>query len=153
MTAITYNPLVLREVINQNFTFADLSKKFEGVDSSTGNIFCPFHENHDTPAAKMYWDDVKGIWIIHCFGECHRNFTAYDYVERIFCEKYQKYNSPLQFLKANMPESKLGTQLDFYQKNVSELMEAYENEKKIYIDNTFAETGNIVDFIEALYTA
>ena len=153
MALITYNPLVIKEVINRNFTFADLSKRFEGVDSSTGNIFCPFHENHDTPAAKMYWDENREIWIIHCFGECHRNFTAYDYVERIFCEKYQKYQSPLQFLRANMSEGKLGTQLEFYQKNVSDLLESYESEKKIYIDNLYTETGNIVDFIEALYTA
>ena len=26
-------------------------------------------------------------------------------------------------------------------------------EKRIYIDNTFYETGNIIDFIERLYTA
>ena len=153
MPSISYNPLVIREVINRNFTFADLSKRFEGVDSSTGNIFCPFHENHDTPAAKMYWDDTHEIWILHCFGECHRNFTAYDYVEKIFCEKYQKYSNPLQFLRANMPEARLGTQLDFYQKNVSELIESYENEKKTYIDNLYTETGNIIDFIEKLYTA
>lgn len=153
MATITYNPLVIKEVINRNYTFADLSKRFEGVDSSTGNIFCPFHENHDTPAAKMYWDENREIWVLHCFGECHRNFTAYDYVERIFCEKYQKYQSPLHFLRANMASGKLGTQLDFYQKNVAELIESYENEKKIYIDNLFIETGNTIDFIEALYTA
>ena len=153
MASINYNPLIIKEVINRNFTFADLSKRFEGVDSSTGNIFCPFHENHDTPAAKMYWDENREIWIIHCFGECHRNFTAYDYVERIFCEKYQKYQSPLHFLRANMAEGKLGTQLDLYQKNMAELMESYENEKKIYIDNLYVETGNTIDFIEALYTA
>ena len=153
MPSISYSPLVIREVINRNFTFADLSKRFEGVDSSTGNIFCPFHENHDTPAAKMYWDEVREIWVLHCFGECHRSFTAYDYVERIFCEKYQKYTSPLQFLRMNMPEAKLGTQLDFYQKNAAMLMEAYENEKRAYIDNLYVETGNIIDFIEKLYTA
>ena len=153
MTATNYNTLVVKEVINRNFTFADLSKRFEGVDSSTGNIFCPFHENHETPAAKMYWDEDRGLWILHCFGECHRNFTAYDYVNRILCNKYQKYQSPLHFLRVRMPEGKLGVQLDFYQKNVSELLESYENEKKLYIDNLYTETGNTIDFIEALYTA
>jgi hypothetical protein len=153
MTITTYNTAVIKEVINKNFTFADLSPRFKGVDSSTGNIFCPFHENHDTPAAKMYWDEDKGIWILHCFGECHRNFTAYDYVDRIFCRKYQKYSSPLQFLRVNMPENKLGAQLDFYQKSINNLFDIHENEKKIYIDNTYAETGNVTDFIEALYTA
>lgn len=153
MTTTSYNPLVIKEIVNKNFTFADLSKKFEGVDSSTGNIFCPFHENHSTPAAKMYWNENRGIWIIHCFGECHRNFTAYDYVERILCEKYQKYQSPLHFLKVKMSEGILSTQLNLYQKNIDSLLESYENEKRNYIDNLYVETGNIIDFIEKLYTA
>ena len=143
----------IREIINQNFTFGDLSPKYLNVDSSTGNIYCPFHENHNTPAAKMYWDEDRGIWIIHCFGECHRNFTAYDYVELILCDKYQKYLSPLHFLRARMPEYKLGTQLELAQKFVNEEEISYIEERKNYIDNTFNETGNIVDFIERLYTA
>lgn len=149
----TYDRQTLRDVIERNFTFADLSKRFVGVDSSTGNIFCPFHENHETPAAKMYWDEDRGIWIIHCFGECHRNFTAYDYVEIILCNKYEKYQSPLHFLKVNMPDYKLGNQLEISKKRVIEGRETSLVEKKIYIDNTFVETGNIVDFIERLYTA
>lgn len=148
-----YNDQVIRNVIEQNFTFADLSKRFKGVDSSTGNIFCPFHENTDTPAAKMYWDETREIWIIHCFGECHRNFTTYDYVKYILCDKYQKYLSPLHFLKVNMPESILGTQLELYKKYADETVASNLEEKKNYIDNIFAETGNIVDFIEELYTA
>ena len=152
MTLVTYNPLVIKEVVNKNFTFADLSKRFEGVDSSTGNIYCPFHENHDTPAAKMYWDEDRQIWILHCFSE-HRNFTAYDYVNQIFCQKYQKYQSPLHFLKESMPQGTLGVQLELYQKNIADLLESYENERKAYIDNLYMETGNMTDFIEALYTA
>ena len=145
--------LIIKEVINQNFTFADLSKKFEGVDSSTGNIYCPFHDNHDTPAAKMYWDDEKEIWILHCFGECHRNYTAYDYVNLIFCQKYQRYNSPLQFLKANLPEHKLVSQIQLYKKLITDDYISFNSLKKNYIDNTYVETGNTIDFIERLYTA
>ena len=148
-----YDNRAIKRVINQNFTFADLSKRFIGVDSSTGNIFCPFHENTDTPAAKMYWDDERGIWVLHCFGECHRNFTAYDYIDLILCKKYQKYNSPLHFLKLNMPEYKLGNQLEVAQKYINEETITLIEEKKNYIDNLYIETGNIVDFIEKLYTA
>ena len=148
-----YTPKAIKQVINDNFTFADLSSRFKGVDSSTGNIFCPFHENTDTPAAKMYWDEERGIWIIHCFGECHRNFTTYDYVDLILCKKYQKYLSPLHFLKLNMPEYKLGNQLELAQKRVNEGIVTVLEERKNYIDNLYVETGNIVDFIERLYTA
>ena len=143
----------IRAVINRNFTFADLSPRFKNVDSSTGNIFCPFHENHSTPAAKMYWNDEDEIWIIHCFGECHRNYTAFDYVEKVLCEKYQKYISPFHFLKLHMPESKLGMQLEIYKKYVAEQTSSSIDEKRMYIDNLFMEKGNIVDFIEELYTA
>lgn len=153
MATKTYSRGTIRNVINDYFTFADLSPRFKGVDSSTGNIFCPFHENHDTPAAKMYWDDEREIWILHCFGECHRNYTAYDYVDLILCEKYQKYNNPLQFLSSNIPEAQLSVTLDNYQKQFNLNLTTSLEEKRNYIDNVFAETGNIVDFIERLYTA
>ena len=84
MATKVYSLRTVKNVINDNFTFADLSPRFKGVDSSTGNIFCPFHENHDTPAAKMYWDSEREIWILHCFGECHRNFTFT--INSEFCE-------------------------------------------------------------------
>lgn len=151
--ATSYDWRVLREVINRNFTFADLSKRFEGVDSSTGNIFCPFHDNTETPAAKMYWDEEREIWILHCFGECHRNYTAYDYVNLILCNKYGRYSSPYEFLKLRMPQSQLGSQLEIQQKRVASMEATSMDKKRDYIDNLFAETDNIVDFIEQLYTA
>ena len=153
MVAQKYDYRVIKDVVNKNFTFADLSKRFQGVDDSTGNIFCPFHENSETPAAKMYWDDERNIWVLYCFGECHRHYTAYDYVDLVLCRKYQKYQSPYHFLKINMPNNKLGLQLELSQKNVNEYMESNADDKRTYIDNTYAETGNLADFIEALYTA
>ena len=130
MTTKVYSKRTVKNVINDYFTFSDLSPRFKGVDSSTGNIFCPFHEN-----------------------QCHRNFTAYDYVDLILCIKYQKYESPLQFLRINMPEIDLGRILDNYQKQTDEYIISAIEEKRIYIDNTFYETVNIIDIIERLYTA
>ena len=153
MKSKIYSLITIKNAINDNFTFADLSPKFKGVDSSTGNIFCPFHENHDTPAAKMYWDSEREIWILHCFGQCHRNFTAYDYVDLILCEKYQKYENPFQFLKATMPSIDLGRILDNYQKQTNEYITSAIERKKDYINNIFFETEDIVDFVEKLYTA
>ena len=143
---------VIKEIINRNFTFSDLSPKFKDIDSSSGNIFCPFHENHETPAAKMYWDDEKELWIIHCFGECHRNFTAFDYVEIIMCVKQQRYNSPLDFLKENMDISFLRSQYKVCEKDLQKETTSRYKEKIDYINNTYAETGNIECFIECLYT-
>ena len=153
MKKITVNRRILKEIINNNFTFSDLSKRFENVDSSTGNIFCPFHENHSTPAAKMYWDELNEIWILHCFGECHRNFTAYDYVERILCEKQWKYSSPLEFLKVNLPSTQLYSQIELYKQQDVNLTQIAIQDKIDYINNVYAEHENLVDYIEELYTA
>ena len=141
----------IRTVLNRNFTFADLSPRFENVDSSTGNIFCPFHENHSTPAAKMYWNEEDGLWIIHCFGECHRNFTAYDYVDLILCKKYQKYKSPLDFLKKNMANESLLMQLELYDKEQEDQLELEESAKTEYISRVAFENENLESYIESLY--
>lgn len=141
----------VRTVIEQNFTFSDLSPKFKNVDSSTGNIFCPFHENHSTPAAKMYWNDARGIWIIHCFGECHRNFTVYDYVKRILCDQYQKYKSPLEFLLRNMSKDEAYVQLEAREKDREDQVELETNAKAEYISMIASENERTEDYIEALY--
>ena len=122
------------------------------MDSSTGNIFCPFHENHDTPAAKMYWNEYKNQWEIHCFGECHRSFSAYDYVDLVMCSKYQQYQSPLDFLKRNMNTQELQQQLNFFiKKGLDSEVSSYK-EKVTYINNTYMEVDSTEDFIEKLYT-
>ena len=140
----------VKTVLNKNFTFSDLSPRFENVDSSTGNIFCPFHENHTSPAAKMYWDEVNGIWVIWCFTE-HKHFTAYDYVKLILCEKYQKYKSPLDFLTQNMDKNELYAQLDIVEKQNEEQLETSMSTKVDYINWVFGENENTEDYIEALY--
>lgn len=150
----TEDYLILKKVINNNFTFSDLSPRFKDVDSSTGNIFCPFHENHVTPAAKMYWDDTKDIWILHCFGECHRNYTAFDYVDLLLCKSYGKYKSPLEFLKVNMNNSLLYSQIDLYKKFIQEDTQNFIQDKINYINNTYSNcNGDIIDYIEALYSS
>ena len=141
----------VKVVLNNNFTFSDLSPRFKNVDSTTGNIFCPFHENHYTPAAKMYWNEQHQIWILHCFGQCHRNFTAYDYVELILCEKYQKYTSPLDFLLKNMDKTKLYNQLDLAEKEYQEELSVFINDRLDYVNKLSEEHEATEDYIEALY--
>ena len=141
----------LKKVINSNFTFADLSSKFNGIDSSTGNFFCPFHENYETPAAKMYWDEERKIWVIWCFSE-RRHFTAYDYVDLILCSKYQKYKSPLDFLNQNMSPSEVKKQLKKYEKTVIEYESNVYAGKVDYINTVSTQCMKIEDYIEKLYT-
>ncbi len=140
----------IKNVINKNFTFADLSPKYVNVDSSTGNIFCPFHENHTTPAAKMYWDETRQMWVIWCFTE-KVHYTAYDYVNLILCQKYEKYSSPLQFLKEKMPKSLLHMQLAASEKEQEDQVEMETSAKVDYIQQVAYENEKTEDFIEALY--
>lgn len=141
----------IKSIINKNFTFSDLSPRFKNVDSSTGNIFCPFHENHSTPAAKMYWNENSQLWVIHCFGQCHRNFTAYDYVDLVLCKKYQKYSSPFEFLKKNMPLSDLYFQIEISEKEREDQVDMETSAKVEYIQKIAEENEATEDFIEALY--
>ena len=141
----------IKTIINKNFTFGDLSPRFKNVDSSTGNIFCPFHENHSTPAAKMYWNEANQIWILHCFGQCHRNFTAYDYVNLILCEKYGKYKSPFEFLRNNMPLGDLYLQIEVNEREREDQVDMESSAKIEYIQKVAEENEKTEDFIEALY--
>lgn len=141
----------LKEVIIRNFTFADLSPRFKGVDSSTGNIYCPFHENYETPAAKMYFDERRSIWVIHCFGECHRSFTAYDYVDLVLCLKYQKYKSPMDFLQQNMSANDLKNKFKQCEQIIRDSDSNSYALKIDYINTISAQHDNIEDYIEELY--
>ena len=144
---------IIKEVLNRHFTFADLSPRFKGVDSSTGNVFCPFHENHETPAAKMYFNEDTGLWQLHCFGECHATFTAYDYVDLVLCEKYQKYQSPMDFLNQNMDKNELKQELSKYSSTMIQSSADAYVDKIDYVNTTFVEADSFADFIEKLYTA
>ena len=141
---------VLKELVNRNFPFSDLSRRFEGVDSSTGNIFCPFHENNTTPSAKMYYNEDKDIFIIHCFKE-GKNFTAFDYVERILCKERKNYKDVLQFLESRMSKTEILSQYNIFSKNLESLDDSRMQKKVDYIDNLFNECESTSEYIERLY--
>lgn len=46
----------------------------------TGNVYCPFHDNTDTPAAKMYKDDDGDK--LYCYGECRRLYRPSDVMKQ-----------------------------------------------------------------------
>lgn len=143
---------ILRIIVNSEFTFADLDPAYQGVDSNTGNIFCPFHDNYNSPAAKMYFDDKRNIPIIHCFKE-GRNFTTFDFVEKILCQKREQYKDVEDFLEHRLSKAELEQRYELIKKNNLEVgNESFENKVK-YIDNTFNEVDSTEDYIERLYLA
>lgn len=144
---------ILKLLVNKNFSFADLDRKFEGVDSTTGNIRCPFHENSGKKLqAKMYFREEEEIFVLMCFTE-HKTFTAYDFVEKILCEQKGKYKDVLNFLESNLNKAELLSQYEYLSKNL-ETLDSSSIEKKIeYIDNVFNESNSTSEYIERLYTA
>ena len=57
-----------------------LLKRLGKDPRDTGNMYCPFHYNVNTPSAKMYHDETG--WVVWCFNE-KRIFTTYDVYEKI----------------------------------------------------------------------
>lgn len=63
--------------VNHNIPFEDEYSALFGGEIGYGNIFCPFHENNNTPSAKFYSDSN----VVYCFS-CQRTYTTYDLLER-----------------------------------------------------------------------
>lgn len=66
--------------INYNFSIVMIMKELGHIDSSYEvdsdiSVFCPFHENTNTPAARLYIGDNS----IYCFGECKRTYRPIDF--------------------------------------------------------------------------
>jgi len=61
----------VRDYINEAF---DIREEYFNIFKRAipiGKMFCPFHDNTDTPAAKCYGNHI------HCFA-CKRNYGVYD---------------------------------------------------------------------------
>lgn len=60
--------------------FENILRKDGNTPKSSGLIFCPFHDNYETPAAKYYLDDnAENIW---CFAE-NKMYSLSDYYEKL----------------------------------------------------------------------
>ena len=58
----------------------NLLKKAGYIHGSKSNIFCPFHDNFNTPSAKYYKDeDKEAVW---CFSE-GRGYNLSNYYEQV----------------------------------------------------------------------
>ena len=63
-------------IVNHYLSMRELFNKLHIDVKPNGSMFCPFHENHDTPAAH-YYEESDGSACIFCFYE-HRIFTNVD---------------------------------------------------------------------------
>lgn len=147
------NYKLLRSIIEQNFTFQQVAPEYADASPSTANTFCFHHQHHfKSPSAKFYWDDEKEILVLHCFTE-HKTFTVYDYVNHTLCNQKGLYTDPVDFLIKNMSEQELKEIVKLAELNYEDMSETAIAQKIEYIENTYNEYDNVVDFINALYSA
>nr|DAG99857.1 MAG TPA: hypothetical protein [Herelleviridae sp.] len=75
---------------NENYNIRELYAAVTGREPGFGKCYCIFHQNTDTPAAKIYGNKLK------CFGECNRLFGSYDILKRYFPEEIEKIKQSLR---------------------------------------------------------
>lgn len=66
------------EWINQNNKLKDLFIQHGYKVPVNGVVFCPFHDNTETPSAKLYTDSNT----LFCFAET-AHYTPYDFLKKI----------------------------------------------------------------------
>ena len=70
-----------RFLINRVIDFENICSEFEirlDLRSNSGLCFCPFHDNHNTPAAKLYKDETGDT--LYCFSE-NKLYRPYDLID------------------------------------------------------------------------
>ena len=67
----------VRFVINKYLPIHKLFEMIEQRWSYDYNVFCPFHDNHDTPAARLYKDSNT----LYCFSE-QKGYRPSDFIEK-----------------------------------------------------------------------
>ena len=144
------DPRILREIVEQTYDLADSWPRYGREVVGATNVFCVFHDNRNTPSAKLYIDEDKGITVLHCFAE-HKTYTSYDYVDKILVQRKHQYLSVQDYLIKNLGEQRFNELYTLAEQ------EAYlENETLLeqtidYIDNLYNEHDNVIDFINCLY--
>lgn len=145
---------ILRKIIDYKFTFHDLNAKQFPQLREGAPMYCPFHENSHTGTmqSRIYYNEEYNIWYLHCYAE-GKNFLAHDYVELIMVKERQLFSSAKDFLLSKISKDEFITLYNLYKAKKQERLESRYKKTCAYIDNVYNDTGNTIDYIEALYTA
>lgn len=145
--------VILKKIVNKNFTWGDLNPKYTNIEQLKTNTFCVFHQHNWTVGnAKFYYNEDEGYWVMYCFVE-HKAYTAYDYLDLILCKQKQYYRSTVDFLRKKLGDAEFKRYYNAYKEADSELTENNFQRKINWINNVYDESEDIVDYIERLYTA
>lgn len=143
--------LLLRLICEKLFTFGELSKGLSDVDSSTGNINCPFHPSegrgeNKSQSAKVYYNEERNIFTIHCFTT-KKTYTTFDYIEKVMEE------DPLEFVLKNKNTNDILEIIELVEKGYLELHSDMLEKRVSYINKVFESSSySTARYIEMLYT-
>ena len=141
----------LKFVINKLFKFGQLSRSLANLDSSMGNIKCPFHpyekgEANQGQSAKVRYDEEYNIYTIHCFTFA-KTYTCMDYIALVMQQ------DPYTYLLENRDLLEIVTVIEVLEKGYVNLDKKSTVKKISYVNNLFNGTdGDISEYIERLYT-
>lgn len=93
----------LKIIIERLIPFEEL------MDVSFGTVYCPFHDNTRTKAAKFYLDDDNVVRLF-CFAE-NKTYTSYDYLRLI------ENVNPVDFLKSKYSDKELNKLMTILENN------------------------------------
>lgn len=145
---------IINRIINFKYTIQDVAPKvYPRLQHGLG-MYCPFHENSHTGTqhARIYYNDDNDIWYMHCYV-CGKNYFASDYVNLILVKSKQQYRSAKEFLLSKISQDEFIQLYKIFEKKKQELETNNYKKKCDWINNVYAETGNIIDYIETLYTS
>lgn len=78
---------LVRDYINSAVSLKDAWYESFGEKLPYGKCYCPFHDNTDSPAAKVY--DNKMV----CFGACQRSYFPYDFLIKFRPDLLRTYSA------------------------------------------------------------
>lgn len=112
------------------------------VDEDTPvSIFCPFHPNVETMAARYYPSDGRYPDKVRCFGSCHSNFDSIN--------MYMKFRG-LDFMEALRElERRFGIQVAAKPETAVGLPEVVDRSSSKYVSEAWADVPRVLDMLEA----
>lgn len=90
----------LSHYVNNNLDIGEEYSLVFGKSIPTGKMFCLWHNNINTPAAKRYGNIIK------CFGTCNKAFSVYDLLTKFNPERLTQLKETLVLNDVDNEEKK-----------------------------------------------
>lgn len=74
----------VKSYINSKYNFGEEYREIFGEELRAGSVYCPFHSNTDTKAAR-YFEDTNSVY---CFS-CQRKYSVFDLLMRFNRQKVE----------------------------------------------------------------